>query len=35
VSALAAWRVARLLEWAAESSAQRREIICDWSDEAE
>ncbi len=25
------WRVARLLEWAAESSEQRREIVCDWS----
>ncbi|MGA2168444.1 MAG: Gfo/Idh/MocA family oxidoreductase [Terracidiphilus sp.] len=35
VSALAAWRVARLLEWAAASSDQRREIICDWSDEPE
>jgi scyllo-inositol 2-dehydrogenase (NADP+) len=33
VSALAAWRVARLLEWAAESSDKRREIICDWSEE--
>ena len=28
-----AWRTARLLEWAAESSDQRREIICDWSEE--
>jgi hypothetical protein len=28
-----AWRVARLLEWATESSAQRREIPCDWSEE--
>jgi len=28
-----AWRVARLLEWATESSAQRREIKCDWSEE--
>ncbi len=28
-----AWRVARLLEWAVESSAQRREILCDWSGE--
>jgi scyllo-inositol 2-dehydrogenase (NADP+) len=35
VPALAAWRVARLLEWAAESSAQRREIACDWSNEPE
>jgi predicted dehydrogenase len=33
VSALAAWRVARLLEWAAESSEKRREIVCDWSEE--
>jgi len=28
-----AWRVARLLEWATESSAQRREIPCDWTQE--
>ena len=34
-TALDAWRVARLLEWAAESSAQRREIACDWSEEPE
>jgi predicted dehydrogenase len=33
VPALAAWRVARLLEWALESSDKRREIICDWSEE--
>jgi predicted dehydrogenase len=33
VTALDAWRVARLLEWAVESSAQRREIPCDWSEE--
>jgi scyllo-inositol 2-dehydrogenase (NADP+) len=33
VEALAAWRVARLLEWAIESSGQRREIPCDWSEE--
>jgi predicted dehydrogenase len=33
ITAVAAWRVARLLEWAAESSAQRREIACDWSEE--
>jgi predicted dehydrogenase len=33
VMALDAWRVARLLEWAVESSEQRREIVCDWSDE--
>jgi predicted dehydrogenase len=33
VTALAAWRVARLLEWAQDSSDQRREISCDWSHE--
>ena len=33
VPVVAAWRVARLLEWAAESSDKRREIICDWSEE--
>ena len=33
VTALAAWRVARLLEWAEESSVKRREILCDWSEE--
>jgi predicted dehydrogenase len=33
VPALAAWRVARLLEWALESSDKRREIVCDWSQE--
>ena len=31
VAAVDAWRVARLLEWAAESSEKRREIDCDWS----
>ncbi len=35
VAALDAWRVARLLEWASESSVQRREIVCDWSGEPE
>jgi len=35
VAARDAWRVARLLEWAAESSEQRREIACDWSCEPE
>ena len=35
VAARDAWRVARLLEWAAESSEQRREIACDWSGEPE
>jgi predicted dehydrogenase len=29
--AVEAWRTARLLEWAVESSGQRREIPCDWS----
>jgi predicted dehydrogenase len=33
VPALAAWRVARLMEWALESSAKRSEIICDWNEE--
>ncbi len=33
VSAVSAWRVVRLLEWALESSDKRREIICDWSEE--
>jgi predicted dehydrogenase len=33
VTGLDGWRVARLLEWAAESSEQRREIPCDWSEE--
>jgi predicted dehydrogenase len=33
VTARDAWRVVRLLEWALESSNQRREIICDWSEE--
>lgn len=33
VAAVDAWRVARLLEWAQESSSQHREIPCDWSDE--
>jgi scyllo-inositol 2-dehydrogenase (NADP+) len=35
VPALAAWRVARLLEWAAESAEQRCEVTCDWSGEPE
>lgn len=30
VPAVAAWRVARLLEWAMESSNLRREVPCDW-----
>jgi scyllo-inositol 2-dehydrogenase (NADP+) len=33
VSAIDAWRVARILEWAAKSSEQRREIACEWSGE--
>jgi predicted dehydrogenase len=33
IAALDAWRVARLLEWATESSEQRKEIVCDWSEE--
>ena len=33
VTGLDGWRVARLLEWAAESSETRREIACDWSQE--
>jgi hypothetical protein len=33
VPALAAWRVARLLEWAVESAELRREVVCDWGDE--
>lgn len=35
VPAVAAWRVARLLEWAAQSSRERCEIACDWSSEPE
>jgi predicted dehydrogenase len=33
VRAVEAWRVARLLEWAQESSDTRREVQCDWSSE--
>jgi scyllo-inositol 2-dehydrogenase (NADP+) len=33
VTGIDAWRVARLLEYAQESSDQRREIPCDWSNE--
>ena len=33
VTGLDGWRVARLLEWAAESSERRCEIECDWSQE--
>ena len=35
VTGVDAWRVARVLEWAAESSEKRREIACDWSGEPE
>ena len=31
ITALSAWRVARALEYAIESSTQRREITCDWT----
>lgn len=31
VEGIDAWRVAQLLEWAIESSAQRRAIECDWT----
>lgn len=33
LKAVEAWRTARILEWAAESSEQRREIRCDWTNE--
>jgi predicted dehydrogenase len=33
VTGIDGWRVARLLEWAEESSEKRREIVCDWNDE--
>lgn len=33
VAAVDAWRVARVLEWAVESSEQHRDIPCDWSNE--
>jgi predicted dehydrogenase len=33
VAAIDAWRVARLLEWALDSSNQRREIECDWNNQ--
>jgi predicted dehydrogenase len=35
VRAQDAWRVARVLEWAAESSTSRCEVACDWSGEPE
>ena len=28
-----AWRVARILEWAKQSSEQNRDIECDWTGE--
>jgi scyllo-inositol 2-dehydrogenase (NADP+) len=33
VAAVDAWRVAQLLEWAIESSTERRAIPCDWNQE--
>ena len=33
MSGIDGWRIARLLEWATESSEKRREIACDWSEE--
>lgn len=33
VPAVDAWRVARILEWARESSEKRCEVACDWSGE--
>ena len=33
VAAIDAWRGIRILEWAAESSEKRCEIVCDWSGE--
>jgi scyllo-inositol 2-dehydrogenase (NADP+) len=33
VQAIDAWRVAQLLEWAQQSSAERRTIPCDWTRE--
>jgi hypothetical protein len=33
VTAAEAWRVARVLEWAQDSSDQRCEVNCDWSRE--
>jgi predicted dehydrogenase len=35
VKAVEAWRTARLLEYAQESSEKRREVVCDWSGEPE
>jgi hypothetical protein len=33
VETVAAWRTARLLEWAVDSAAQHRDIECDWGSE--
>ena len=33
MSGIDGWRVARLLEWAMESSEKRCEVVCDWSEE--
>lgn len=35
VEPIDAWRVARLLEWAVESSEAHRDLVCDWSGEPE
>ena len=35
VKGVEAWRTARLLEWAWESSEKRAEVVCDWSEEPE
>jgi scyllo-inositol 2-dehydrogenase (NADP+) len=35
VQGIDAWRVVRLLEWAAESSQRKCEVACDWSEEPE
>jgi hypothetical protein len=32
-TAVDAWRVARILEWAKESSEKSRDVECDWSGE--
>jgi scyllo-inositol 2-dehydrogenase (NADP+) len=33
VTGLDGWRTVRVLEWAAESSERRCEVVCDWSEE--
>jgi len=35
VPSIAAWRTARVLEWAIESSEKHRDVVCDWSIEPE